>query len=447
MMNKISNINKNLYLNIIGSFSIKGLALVINFFTIPLYMSYFENANILGVWYTILSFLSWILMFDLGIGNGLRNHLVKPLLENDKITIKKLFSSAYIILGVISIILFFFGVVLIFSLNWNSIFNIPSTIIENKYLEFAFFISYIGIVLQFFLKTILSVLNAMEKTALSNGITLISSSINLIYLFLFKSGDDISRLFNLSIVYAISVNLPLIICTIALFLSKFKESIPSFKYFDISLAKKILNLGLSFFVIQILFMVITASNEFFISNIFGADKVVEFQIYNKVFYTFVTLFSLISNPIWSAVARASSENNMKLVSSLFRKLLLAVFAGIFGVMIIAFFFHALVNVWLGETAISINNNYIVAFVIYVCILLFVFSLNSIANGLQLLKPQMFCYSFSVIIKIFVLFVLDIRWDSWIIVIWINTLTLIPYVLWQLYDFKYLIFYRVKRRNR
>ncbi|WP_270192154.1 hypothetical protein, partial [Holdemania filiformis] len=83
--------------------------------------------------------------------------------------------------------------------------------------------------------------------------------------------------------YAFSVNLPLIITTIVLFLSKFRESIPSFKYFDRLLAKKVLNLGMNFFIIQVLFMLITASNEFFISNIFGAEKVVEFQIYNKVF--------------------------------------------------------------------------------------------------------------------------------------------------------------------
>ncbi|WP_270192156.1 hypothetical protein, partial [Holdemania filiformis] len=167
--------------------------------------------NILGVWYTILSFLSWVLMFDLGIGNGLRNHLVKPLLENDKNTIKKLLSSAYIILGFISILLAICGLILILNSNWNKIFNVSSLVISNNSLQLAFFISYIGIVIQFFLKTILSVLNAMEKTAISNGITLISSIINLIYLFFFRAGDDTTRLFNLSIVYAFSVNLPLII--------------------------------------------------------------------------------------------------------------------------------------------------------------------------------------------------------------------------------------------
>ena len=444
----IINANKNLYLNIVGSFSIKGLALIINFFTIPLYMSYFKDNSILGVWYTILSFLSWVLMFDLGIGNGLRNHLVKPLLQDDKITIKKLFSSAYIVLGLISILIVIIGSFIIFNLNWNTIFNISSNVIKNEYLQTAFFVSFMGIVIQFFLKIVLSILNAMEKTALSNAITLISSFINLVYLLVFKQGNDITRLFNLSFVYALSVNIPLVICSLILFLTKFRDSIPNINYFDKNMAKSIVNLGVNFFVIQILFMLITGSNEFFISNLFGADKVVEFQVYNKVFYTLVTLFSLISNPIWSAVARAKSEEDFNRVKNLFKKLLLFVGCAILCVVIIALIFQPLVIFWLGDNSIIVNNSYLFAFVLYVCVMLFVFALNSVANGLQVLYPQIICYSFAVLIKFLLLFIFKIQWSSWIIVIWINTITLIPYVVWQLFDFKNLLFFKeAKKENK
>lgn len=422
-------------INIIGSFVVKGLALVINFFTVPLYMDYFENSNILGVWYTILSFLSWILMFDLGIGNGLRNNLVKPLMDNDNETIKKLFSSSYIILGVISFIIAVIGGIAISVLNWNDIFNISPDIIGNDSLKIAFLISFLGVAFQFFLKTILSILNAMEKTALSNGIALLSSCINLIYLLFFRFGNDIERLFNLSLVYAFSVNIPLIICTILLFSTKFKRSIPNMRYFDIKTAKIIINLGMNFFVIQILFMLITASNEFFVTNKFGADKVVEFQVYNKIFYTFVTIFSLISNPIWSAVTRFKMERNYQGIRKIYIKLLLAVLIGIIIVVFIGLIYQPLVDIWLGDNSIIVNDNYIIAFILYICVLLFVFALNSIANGLQILYPQLIFYSLSVLIKVMLLYILKISFDSWIIVIWINTLTLIPYVCWQLYDFK------------
>lgn len=90
-MKKLGVNSKRLFNNIVGAFVIKGIGLLINFFTIPMYMKYFSSAGILGVWYTILSILSWILTFDLGIGNGLRNHLVGPLVRKDKKQIKHIF--------------------------------------------------------------------------------------------------------------------------------------------------------------------------------------------------------------------------------------------------------------------------------------------------------------------------------------------------------------------
>ena len=67
--------NKNIINNIIGAFVVRGGSLVISLFTMPAYFTYFQNQEILGLWFTILSVLNWILMFDLGLGNGLRNKL------------------------------------------------------------------------------------------------------------------------------------------------------------------------------------------------------------------------------------------------------------------------------------------------------------------------------------------------------------------------------------
>ena len=57
-MKKLGVNSKRLFNNIVGAFVIKGIGLLINFFTIPMYMKYFSSAGILGVWYTILSILS-----------------------------------------------------------------------------------------------------------------------------------------------------------------------------------------------------------------------------------------------------------------------------------------------------------------------------------------------------------------------------------------------------
>ena len=83
---KLSNLTENdkiVYKNIIGAFVVKGGALVISLFTMPTYIKFFNDDVVLGLWFTVLSMLNWMLNFDLGIGNGLRNHLTKALIKKD----------------------------------------------------------------------------------------------------------------------------------------------------------------------------------------------------------------------------------------------------------------------------------------------------------------------------------------------------------------------------
>ena len=91
---KIQN-NKSIVINVLGAFIIKGLGLIVNLIALPLYISYFNDNAVLGVWFTILSVLNWILSFDVGIGNGLRNHLTVALTNKDYEEGKRLISSSY----------------------------------------------------------------------------------------------------------------------------------------------------------------------------------------------------------------------------------------------------------------------------------------------------------------------------------------------------------------
>jgi hypothetical protein len=68
--------DRKLLLNIFGSVILKGLSLVVGLANIPIFLGYFTNQNILGVWFAILSVLAWILAFDLGVANS-ADHRVK----------------------------------------------------------------------------------------------------------------------------------------------------------------------------------------------------------------------------------------------------------------------------------------------------------------------------------------------------------------------------------
>ena len=91
-INKVKNSNENdkiVYRNVLGAFLVKGGALFVTLFTLPAYINFFNNDSVLGIWFTLLSLLNWILNFDLGIGNGLRNHLSMSISLHDEEKTKK----------------------------------------------------------------------------------------------------------------------------------------------------------------------------------------------------------------------------------------------------------------------------------------------------------------------------------------------------------------------
>ena len=92
---KTSNVTKN----ILAAFVIKGGALLISLFTMPVYMDFFGDETVLGIWFTVLSMMSWILNFDLGIGNGLRNKLSITFAQKDTQKSKEYISSGYWAIG------------------------------------------------------------------------------------------------------------------------------------------------------------------------------------------------------------------------------------------------------------------------------------------------------------------------------------------------------------
>ena len=92
---------RNLYANILVAFLVKGLSLIISVFSMPLYIRYFSNESVLGMWYTILSILAWIAVCDLGLGSGLRNRLTEAISHNSDEMKKQYVSSTYIMLFMI----------------------------------------------------------------------------------------------------------------------------------------------------------------------------------------------------------------------------------------------------------------------------------------------------------------------------------------------------------
>lgn len=425
--------NKNIVTNVILTFFIRGGAVVVALLAMPAYLNYFSDAKILGVWFTLLSVMSWILNFDLGIGHGLRNNLVIALGENDRVKVKKCISSSYITIGVFVAISFLISAFILPLIDWNNLFNIDNDIVNKEILLRSIQIIFSGIMVQFLLKLVTSISFAFQKSFIPNLLSLISNIIQLLYMIIINhSGLAKDNIIELSYVHILAVNLPLLITSIIFFTTKLKDCKPNIRFFNKKIAKDVLMLGGAFFWVQIMYMLLYSTNEFFITCFYNTENVVDYQIYYKLFSLIGTFFSLALIPIWSAVTKAVVENNKEWIKKLFVFLKKASLVGVICEFLFIVILQFVVNIWLKENTIQIDYWIALNFAIYGSIFVFNSVLSSIANGLGKLKVQLLFFTVGVLLKIPILLLLNNIYNNWINVIISTNIVMIPFIIIQNY---------------
>lgn len=423
--------NRIVIVNVIGAFGVKGLAMIVSLFTMPAYIRFFGDEKALGLWFTMVSVLNWILNFDLGIGNGLRNHLASAVATNDKENAKKYLSSAYIAVGAICLILSAVLFVVFGFVNWNFVFNIKEDIVSAEALLLSVRIVFIGIILQMFVRLISSVLYAIQKSSATNLLQLCVTVLTLLCVLLIPGKSNDENMVTMAFVHCVACITPSLVATIIVFSGKkMRGMIPAFSAFSMSHAKAVLSLGGVFLIVQIAYMVIMNTNEYLITFLSGNENVVDYQVYNRLFALGSTVFSLALTPIWSAVTKATAEKNMAWVKSLYKKLVLLGLVFCVLEFLLVTVLQFVVNIWLGENAITVDVMYALVFAMMGSTMIMSSVLASIANGLGLLKPQLICYTIGAVAKPFVAWGLVSLTGSWIGVIIANVISVSLYCVVQ-----------------
>lgn len=430
---QLSAKDRILFQNVLGAFAVKGLSLVVSLFTLPAYMRFFQDQNVLGVWYTVLSVLSWVLNFDLGVGNGLRNKLALALAVNDQERARQVISSAYFMIGGLVLALTAVGLTLIPLADWNDFFNVETALIPAETLVQVVRYAFVGIALQFFFRLVSSILYALQKSAVNNAISLITSVLQLAFVLLAPVAAPAQSLKLFSLGYVFCANLPLVVATVLVFWGPLKDCRPSRRWVTASCAKGVLSLGGMFFFCQVFYMIIANTNEFFITQYTDPANVVEYQIYNKLFTLAGTLFMLGLTPVWSAVSRAVAEGDFLWLRRINRQLFWMTVAAAAAEFAILPFLQILVNLWLGTEAITIRYSYAFVFALFGTAMVAQTSVSTIANGMGRIKLQMLCYGVGVAVKVAVID-LGCRWTGeWIVVVLANALVMLPYCILQQVD--------------
>ena len=434
----MSERNRSVIKNIIGAFVIKGFSLLITLLTMPAYISYFKDQTVLGVWFTIISILNWVIYFDLGLGNGLRNILPEAIEQKDKKKINEYISTTYVSMSVLVIALTLVGEIFIPKLNWNRLLNISEMIISNRSLSICVNIVYVGIMIQFILKLVTSTLYALQKSAIVNFMTLCTSMLTLVSLWILPSSTLEKNLWRMSWVNVIAAILPYFVVSIIVYGKMLDHSYPRIRHFNRIYVGPILKIGISLLWLQFVFMVISSTNEFLISSFTSPINVVDYQAYYKVFKTGAMLFSLTLTPIWSAVTKAQANSDYKWIQKIYKIFLIASLLCMIMEFALVPIMQTVIDVWLGKEVIIVNTFYSIVFVFSGSLFVLHNVNTSIGNGISYFKTQMIWMTFAALIDIPLSYFLVKLFGSWIGVVIANVLALLPYeILAPIYTLKLL----------
>ena len=289
----------------------------------------------------------------------------------------------------------------------------------------------IGLLCQFFLKLVNSILYALQKSFYPNLFSFITE-LSLVIVIMFLDNDIAieKKLYLIALLHSLCACIPLLVATVILFLGKLKKAKPNIKYFSKKYAKSILFVGGMFFWIQIMYMIIVNTNEYLITWFVGPKYVVDYQIYNKLYSLIGTLFTLMLTPMWSMVTKAVASNDYGWIRKLYNKLKkLTIFAISCEVLIIPFM-QLLVNIWLSEKAIQVNYLYCILFTISGSLLIWNGVLSTIANGMEKLRVQFKMMTLGVMLNIPLAYLFCNILDSWIGVVIANIISFLPYCIIQ-----------------
>mgnify|MGYP000896849538 FL=1 len=204
--------------NILFSFSLKGISIIISFLLVPLTIDYLD-VNEYGIWLTLSSLLIWINFFDIGLSNGLRNKLAESLAEKDYLLARKYVSTAFILLSIIMFVFFILFFIANKFLYWDKILN--TDISQRETLNNLVLIVFAFFCLQFVFKTVGTILIANQQPAYNDLLNVLGNLLSLIIIYIFTKTSRPGSLSGVAITFSASPLLVFVLAYFVLFYGKY----------------------------------------------------------------------------------------------------------------------------------------------------------------------------------------------------------------------------------
>lgn len=387
------NRTKNYFKQLKSSFVFKILAIGCSFLIIPLMIKYLGNEQY-GIWSTLLSIVSWIVLFDIGIGNGLRNKISESLAKDSPHEAQKYISTAYIMIGFISIVLLCIFLLASNYIPWQSTFN--TQVLSNNELKLVVNITAGFLFINFWLSLINQVFNGLQKSSIVVFSQFLSNLLSLIFVYILYIYFE-SSLVKLAFFYGLS----LVVTNLSISTWFFKSNnylLPRLQLYSKAYVKSITSLGFQFFIIQMAVLVMFTTDKILITQLFGPKYVTSYDVVFKLFSIISIAHSLLMAPLWSAYSDAYHRNDYEWIKKTIKNQLKIFILFIFATMILVTLAKPIIRLWIGDK-LQVDNMLILSMGLFVIVYTWSNIFAYFINGVNKLNIQVYTSIIAIIINI------------------------------------------------
>jgi O-antigen/teichoic acid export membrane protein len=333
-------------LTTLSSVAARGVNILTLMISIPLTVGYLGTERY-GLWVTMASLTTLLGFADLGIGNGLVNAVAEANGRDDREGARRCVSSAFFLLTGIAVALGAVFVLIHGSIPWPRIFNISSPLaISEAGLATAMFAGC------FLAGLPLGVAQRVQTgyqegfvtagwqavgsvLALAGVIAGINARASLPWLVLSMAGAPV-------VVYLAN--------SILEFGLRRPWVRPALRFIHFRSARRMLRLGLLFFVIQIAMVVGYQTDNLIVAQILGSDQVTQYSIPLRLFMLVPTLLMLAFAPLWPAYGEALARGDVHWAVRTFqRSLMVTVAVSLPSSMLLVLMGEAILHLWVGPS--------------------------------------------------------------------------------------------------
>ena len=397
---------KKMYKNTAAMIGIRGISMILTLISAPIMLHHVDRADY-GVLLTLTSIVGWVGYMDIGLGNGLRNRLPEFIANNDFNSAKKIVSSCYATLAIyVALIITVFLIISPF-VDWLEVLNSPTS--DAREIRELTNVVFIAFCIQFLLGLLNSILFAYQMPAFQSLFTLAGQALALIALIMQVFVFNITSVLQIGAVNSIIPPLVLFCGSIGLFRTKLRKIAPSLRYVDLKSVGGILGLGMKFFVLQMITIVLFQANSIIIARVVNPEAVVEYNLAFKYVSLLTMIFTIVITPVWSATTDAYIRNDFtwikKTISFSQKVCIISIIIGILMLFVSKFIY----GIWLGKDAIDISYSTTGLILLYISFEMLYKVYGTIINGTGKVFAQMILTGIIAIIYIPLALLLGSSW--------------------------------------